>query len=104
MIGEGVFSKRDEEKALPAGVVVGVEVKGDRDKRLHVEDGDGFGAERRRWRGGVLCWGGRRRGDAETSEERQDLGGKVRRRSRSGSRRRRDDGLSRPGKLPFPER
>nr|CAD39825.3 OSJNBa0079F16.10 [Oryza sativa Japonica Group] len=112
MIGEGVFSKRDEEKALPAGVVVGVEVEGDGDERLHVEDGDGlavevgdgFGVERRRWcggverrrlRGGVLRGGGRRRGDAETGEKRQDLGGKLRRGSRSGSRRRRDGGRRR---------
>nr|CAD39827.3 OSJNBa0079F16.8 [Oryza sativa Japonica Group] len=106
MIGEGVFSKRDEEKASPAGVVFGVEVEGDGDERLHVEDGDGFavevgngfGVKRRRWRGGVLRGGGRRRGDAETGEKRQDLGGKLRRGSRSGSRWRRDGGRRRRGR------
>ena len=81
MVLQGVFAERDEEEASPAGVVVGVEIEGDGDEGLHVEDGDGlavesgdgFGVECRRWwwwSDGVLSRGGRRGGDAESGEER----------------------------------
>ncbi len=32
MVLQGVFAERDEEEASPAGVVVGVEIKGDGDE------------------------------------------------------------------------
>lgn len=78
---KGIFPKCDAEAASPVGVIVDVEVEGDWDRRLHVEDADGLAVE-----GGdsVLCWSSRHGGDAETGDEHQNLGQK---RSRSCQRR-----------------